>query len=69
MAMVVGLVGYGCNCAAVLWNGLHVECSSAWLVGVVCVIGIDIDVRLVGLGGCVACVKYLGGGKGKICGD
>ena len=18
---------YGCNCAAVLWNGMHVECS------------------------------------------
>ena len=39
---------YGCNCATVLWNGMHVECSGVWWGGVVCVIRSDGAVGLVG---------------------
>ena len=50
VAVGVGWYGvYGCHCAAVLWNVVHVECSSVWWGGVACVIRSDGDVWLVGV--------------------
>jgi len=46
------------DCVIVLCIGLHVECSSVWWGGVLCVTGRHGDVWLVGEGGWVCDVRF-----------